>query len=61
MAKEIEEQPTTLKNCIKEYIDNINNDINIYNFPWDLKKNFFYYINWLWNCVSFLFNGKILV
>jgi glutamine---fructose-6-phosphate transaminase (isomerizing) len=38
MAKEIEEQPITLKNCIKEYIDNINNDINIYNFPWDLKK-----------------------
>ena len=38
MAKEIEEQPTTLKNCIKEYVDNINNDINIYNFPWDLKK-----------------------
>ncbi|MDB2500798.1 isomerizing glutamine--fructose-6-phosphate transaminase, partial [Candidatus Pelagibacter bacterium] len=30
--------PTTLKNCIKEYIDNINNEINIYNFPWDLKK-----------------------
>ena len=38
MAKEIEEQPTTLKNCIKEYIDNINNDINIYNFPWNLKE-----------------------
>tara|TARA_B110001450_G_scaffold228793_1_gene228970 strand:- start:685 stop:2505 length:1821 start_codon:yes stop_codon:yes gene_type:complete len=38
MAKEIEEQPTTLKNCIKEYVDNINNDINIYNFPWDLNK-----------------------
>ena len=38
MAKEIEEQPVTLKNCIKEYIDNINNEINIYNFPWDLKK-----------------------
>jgi glutamine---fructose-6-phosphate transaminase (isomerizing) len=38
MAKEIEEQPLTLKNCIKEYVDNINNDINIYNFPWDLKK-----------------------
>jgi len=38
MAKEIEEQPTTLKKCIKEYVDNINNDINIYNFPWDLKK-----------------------
>jgi len=38
MAKEIAEQPTTLKNCIKEYIDTINNDINIYNFPWDLKE-----------------------
>ena len=38
MAKEIEEQPITLKNCIKEYIDTINNDINIYNFPWDLKE-----------------------
>jgi glucosamine--fructose-6-phosphate aminotransferase (isomerizing) len=38
MAKEIEEQPTTLKNCIKEYVDTINNDINIYNFPWDSKK-----------------------
>ena len=34
MAKEIEEQPITLKNCIKEYIDNINNDINIYHFTW---------------------------
>tara|TARA_B100001059_G_scaffold98128_1_gene97584 strand:+ start:285 stop:2105 length:1821 start_codon:yes stop_codon:yes gene_type:complete len=38
MAKEIEEQPTTLKNCIKEYIDTINNDINIYNFPWNIKE-----------------------
>ena len=38
MAKEIEEQPTTLKNCINEYVDKINNDINIYNFPWDLKE-----------------------
>ena len=37
MAKEIEEQPITLKNGIKEYIDNANNDINIYNIPW--KKN----------------------
>ena len=37
MAKEIEEQPITLKNGIKEYIDTANNDINIYNFPW--KKN----------------------
>ena len=38
MAKEIEEQPTTLKNCINEYIDKTNNDINIYNFPWDIKE-----------------------
>ncbi len=34
MAKEIEEQPMTLKNGIKEYIDAANNDINIYNIPW---------------------------
>ena len=34
MAKEIEEQPITLKNGIKEYVDNSNNDINIYNIPW---------------------------
>jgi glucosamine--fructose-6-phosphate aminotransferase (isomerizing) len=34
MAKEIEEQPITLKNGIKEYIDTANNDINIYNIPW---------------------------
>jgi glucosamine--fructose-6-phosphate aminotransferase (isomerizing) len=38
MAKEIDEQPVTLKNCIKEYVDSINNDINISNFPWDLKE-----------------------
>jgi len=38
MAKEIEEQPTTLKNCINEYIDKIKNDINIYNFPWDIRE-----------------------
>ena len=38
MAKEIEEQPITLKNCINEYVDKINNDINIYNFPWDMKE-----------------------
>ena len=37
MAKEIEEQPTTIKNCIKEYIDNTNKEINIYNFPWHMK------------------------
>ncbi|WP_435117558.1 glutamine--fructose-6-phosphate transaminase (isomerizing) [Candidatus Pelagibacter bacterium nBUS_49] len=34
MAKEIEEQPQTLKTGIKEYLDSMNNDINIYNFPW---------------------------
>ena len=38
MAKEIEEQPQTLKTGIKEYIDNINNDINIYNFPWEIDE-----------------------
>ncbi len=38
MAKEIEEQPTTLKNCINEYLDNVNNDINIYNFPWNIEE-----------------------
>jgi glucosamine--fructose-6-phosphate aminotransferase (isomerizing) len=38
MAKEIEEQPITLKNCVKEYIDNLNNEINIYNFPWKLDE-----------------------
>ena len=37
MAKEIEEQPITLKNGIKEYIDAVNDEINIYNIPW--KKN----------------------
>ncbi len=38
MAKEIEEQPVTLKTGIKEYIDNINNDINIFNFPWKINE-----------------------
>ena len=33
MSKEIFEQPITAKNCIKEYIDIIKKDINIYNFP----------------------------
>ena len=37
MAKEIEEQPATIKTGIKEYVDNINNDINIYNFPWKIE------------------------
>ena len=38
MAKEIEEQPTTLKTGIKEYIDNVNNEVNIFNFPWKIGK-----------------------
>ena len=38
MAKEIEEQPVTLKTGIKEYVDNMNNDINIYNFPWKINE-----------------------
>ena len=38
MAKEIDEQPTTIKNCINEYIDKKNNDINIFNFPWKSKE-----------------------
>ena len=37
MAKEIEEQPVTIKNCVNEYIDKINSDINIFNFPWKIK------------------------
>ena len=37
MAKEIEEQPHTIKNGIKEYIDQLNNEINIYNFPWNIS------------------------
>ncbi len=37
MAKEIEEQPITIKNCINEYINKISNSINIYNFPWKEK------------------------
>ncbi len=38
MAKEIEEQPTTIKTGIKEYIDKTNLDINIYNFPWKVDE-----------------------
>ena len=38
MAKEIEEQPETLKTGIKEYVDSINKDINIYNFPWKIDE-----------------------
>mgnify|MGYP001334797766 FL=1 len=38
MAKEIEEQPVTIKNCVKEYVDKINNIINIFNFPWKVNE-----------------------
>ncbi len=41
MAKEIDEQPNVIKNCVNEYVDKINNDINIFNFPWsenDIKN-----------------------
>ena len=38
MAKEIEEQPTTLKNGINEYIDKANDDINIFNLPWKINE-----------------------
>ncbi len=38
MAKEIDEQPTTIKNCVNEYIDKINKQINIHNFPWKIKQ-----------------------
>ena len=38
MAKEIEEQPNTIKSGIKEYVDNFNKDINIFNFPWKIEE-----------------------
>ena len=38
MAKEIEEQPTTVKTGIKEYVDKTNSEINIYNFPWNINE-----------------------
>ena len=38
MQKEIFEQPQTVKSCINEYIDDLRDEINIYNFPWDLKS-----------------------
>ena len=38
MQKEICEQPKTVKSCINEYLDNLREEINIYNFPWDVKK-----------------------
>ncbi|WP_440913743.1 glutamine--fructose-6-phosphate transaminase (isomerizing) [Candidatus Pelagibacter sp.] len=38
MAKEIEEQPVTIKTGIKEYLDSVNNEINIFNFPWKINE-----------------------
>ena len=38
MAKEIDEQPNTIKNCVNEYIDKINKDISIFNFPYKEKE-----------------------
>ncbi len=38
MAKEIEEQPVTVKTGIKEYLDSTNNEINIFNFPWKINE-----------------------
>ena len=41
MSKEINEQNITAKTCIKEYVDNIRKDVNLYNFPInpkDIKK-----------------------
>ena len=38
MAKEIDEQPITIKNCVNEYVDKINRQINIYNFPWKINQ-----------------------
>ena len=33
MSKEINEQSITVKTCIKEYVDQLRNEINLYNFP----------------------------
>ncbi len=38
MSKEIEEQPVTIKTGIKEYLDSVNNEINILNFPWKINE-----------------------
>jgi glutamine---fructose-6-phosphate transaminase (isomerizing) len=38
MSKEINEQNITTKNCLKEYLDELRGDINLYNFPLDPKK-----------------------
>ena len=38
MSKEINEQTITTKTCIKEYVNYLNEDINLYNFPIDPKE-----------------------
>ena len=38
MSKEINEQEITIKNCIKEYVDHLKEDINLYNFPLNPKE-----------------------
>ena len=38
MEKEIDEQPLTINDCINEYVDKFNNQINIFNFPWKISS-----------------------
>ena len=38
MEKEIDEQPSTISDCINEYIDKYNNQVNIFNFPWNTSS-----------------------
>ena len=38
MSKEINEQNITVKTCVKEYIDQLRKEINIYNFPINPKE-----------------------
>jgi Glucosamine 6-phosphate synthetase, contains amidotransferase and phosphosugar isomerase domains len=33
MSKEINEQNVTVKSCVKEYVDHLRKDMNLYNFP----------------------------
>ena len=38
MEKEIDEQPSTINDCLNEYIDKYNKQINIFNFPWKMSS-----------------------
>ncbi len=38
MEKEIDEQPSTISDCINEYIDKYNSQVNIFNFPWKISS-----------------------